>query len=455
MAFDLSVFNQPDSPQLDSDWLERQIDAAAVEQAVRFERLMAYYRNDQRDGAALGSAVDAYESTRPYVQAQEFGLPPRITGCRHDGFGAIFGGERVSSIRRKEVVIENDIGWRIDTMIAYLFGQPVELISLAADNELRQKIQIALNAALQANGGQALLRQLALFAHVFGFVDIIVRGGAAAEQANPDNLLDAASRLVIDLVEADRAIPVINGDDYRKLDFYVQHFRQRVNALDEHGDELAVMVTEIIGPHAWQRYFDRQLVAEQINPLGRLPVVHLQNLPRPFFYEGESEVERLMPMQDEMNTRLSDRANRISFQSFKMYLGRGIENFEDRPIAPGRMWSTDNPHASIQEFGGDSGSPTEDIHIEQVREAMDKISGVPPVAAGIVRDRLGQLSSGNALKITLSALLSKTAAKRLVYGHAIEHICELALAWLDVSGVLPTTPTDRRIQINWPEMLEL
>jgi hypothetical protein len=452
---------------LNPDWLAKQLQSS-VEQAVRLERLMAYYRNDQRDGAALGSLVDASETSRPYAQAQEFGLPPRITGYRHDGFGAIFGGERIPAIRRKEIVIENDIGWRVDTMIAYLFGRPVGLRSLAADVALGQKIQTALNAAIQANGGQVFLRQLALFAHVYGFVDVIVRGEAPGSRAvtrpagtakNQDRLTAdlqaAAGRIVFDLVEADRAVPVINADDYRRLDFYVQHFRQRLNEVDAAGCEQSVMVTEILAPHAWQRYHDGELVAEGENPIGKLPIVHVQNMPRPFFYEGESEVERLIPMQDELNARLSDRANRISFQSFKMYLGRGIANFEDRPIAPGRMWSTDNPEATIQEFGGDPGSPTEDIHIQQVREAMDKISGVPPVAAGIVRDRLGQLSSGNALRITLSALLSKTQAKRVIYGQAIQQLCELTLAWLDASGVLPTAPDDRRIEIDWPEMIDL
>ena len=42
-----------------------------------------------------------------------------------------------------------------------------------------------------------------------------------------------------------------------------------------------------------------------------------------------------------------------------MYLGKGIEGFEDRPISPGRMWYTDNPDASIEEFGGEAEAPSE------------------------------------------------------------------------------------------------
>jgi hypothetical protein len=75
------------------------------------------------------------------------------------------------------------------------------------------------------------------------------------------------------------------------------------------------------------------------------------------------------------------------------------------------------------------------------------------VAAGLVRDRLGNLTSGTALRLTLGALLSKTAAKRATYGAGVEAVCELVLAWLDAAGELPTRPADRRVRIDWPPML--
>ena len=52
--------------------------------------------------------------------------------------------------------------------------------------------------------------------------------------------------------------------------------------------------------------------------------------------------------------------------------------FEDAARRPGRVWSTDDLDASIEPFGGDAHSPSESEHVEQVREAMDKASGVLP-----------------------------------------------------------------------------
>jgi hypothetical protein len=196
----------------------------------------------------------------------------------------------------------------------------------------------------------------------------------------------------------------------------------------------SVAVTEITGISAWQRYENKQLVAEGALPWGFLPAVHIQNVAQPYYYEGLSDVEPLIPLQDELNTRLSDRASRITFQSFKMYLGKGIEGFEDRPVSPGRMWCTDNPEATIEEFGGDSAMPSEDMHIAEIREAMDKTSGV-------------------ALRLTLMGMLSKTERKKFTYGEGLKKICRMLLDILNKANVYRTSEADREVDIIFPSPL--
>jgi len=117
------------------------------------------------------------------------------------------------------------------------------------------------------------------------------------------------------------------------------------------------------------------------------------------------------------------------------------------------MWMTDNEKASVQEFGGDESSPSEESHISDVRDAMDKISGVTPVAAGTIKNRIGRLTSAAALRITLLALLARTDKKRTSYGTGIGRICELALMWLDRAGEFHTTPDERRVELHWPSPL--
>jgi hypothetical protein len=289
-----------------------------------------------------------------------------------------------------------------------------------------------------------------------------------------DRALAAAEAIRIEVVEPRRGIPILSERDYREIDAYVINYEREVNApaptglLERflprlRGQDMPISsrrrtcITEVISPAAWHVYEDGALVWDQAAPGvltgGRLPVVHIQNISQPFEYEGIGEVEPLIPLQDELNTRLSDRASRVTLQCFKMYLARGIDGFEKMPIGPGQVFSTENPAATIEAFGGDAASPSEDAHIQQIRDALDKASAIPPLASGIVQAKIGSLSSANALRITLMGVLSKTARKRVTYGGGIARVCELILAVLDNAGALVTDARDRGIRLNWPDPL--
>lgn len=498
MSFELKSFADD---QLDVDYLTYLIDQQSVHSAAGARRMWDYFRNPLVPASA--GAVAA--GRRPYTQAQEEGLPARLTGLRQPF--AMSGGAP------REVVIENDIAWRVHTMIDFLFGQAPSIRSTAGDPAVADSIERLIHALFEANGGVGFLQELALLGAVYGYVDVAFRfpvilpasgampatsqAGAAgveptsASTAAPGTSIaeDAAGNVVQDprgvrptralqrslaairsiimeTVEAPRILPILDEDNYRQVRYWVQRFyknpsrmqsgpwswRNLLGASREQSPAI-VEVVEILSANWWQRYEDRVLVAEGPNPLAQLPVVHIQNVPQPLCYEGLSDVEPLVPLQDELNIRLSDRANRVTFQSFKMYLGKGVEGFLERPVGPGQMWATSNLQATVEEFGSDDGSPSEDAHIEQVRAAMDKVSAVPPLAAGVLRGNIGHLTSATALKVLLGGLLARTEKKRLVYGGGIARMVELALTWLDRTGLFHTAPADREIEIHWPSPL--
>jgi hypothetical protein len=469
MGFELGIFDR----QLDADFLEWLVDVQAATLQEHFGRLWDYYANPMVPLAG-GSAAErkVNESGRRYVQAQEYGLPPRITGLVHGPQAGAFGSQALRDIQRKEVVIENDIAWRVNAAADFLFGKPIRLISRAPDGRKRKDIEAILKALFAAHGGPGFFQDMAVLGSVYGFVDCFLRPGtlltARLSSSTPSSplplpaVLPWAQAIELELIEAPRALPVLDEDDYRVTRCYVQHFHQRKNAVGQRGSFLSrllgasghradtrqtVAVTEITSPEHWQRYEDKELVAQGDLPWGFLPVVHVQNVAQPYYYEGVSDVEPLIPLQDELNTRLSDRANRITFQSFKMYLGKGIEGFEDKPISPGRMWHTDNPEASIQEFGGDAAAPSEHLHIAEIREAMDKTSGVTPVMAGILKDKLGNLTSAVALRLTFLGMLCRNERKRHTYGEGLKKICRMVLSILDIAHVYPTSEDEREVDI--------
>ncbi|MEX2212935.1 MAG: phage portal protein [Phycisphaeraceae bacterium] len=478
----------------------------------RLELLWDYYRNDMTEGS------EAEAAGRTYRLAQERGLPARLT--RPPALPS------VNQLRRREIVIENDIAWRIHALVDFMFSRPFTLQSLAKDSKRAWLLETFLRQVFDAAGGIAFFQDLALLGSIYGHVDVLLRtdavrsidsihrilstnnanhpgGSASAPRPQPREpgatsplpslganarggaasfdmhalesaLMRLARLFVLEVIEAPRAIPVLHPADYRKLDAYVLHYRQALNQVDDTGllgrlrdrvlgrsvdakRRASVECTEVWTADESRHYLgvqgSRRLVAQAGNAIGRVPVVHIQNLPQPFFYEGLSDVEPLVPLQDELNTRLSDRANRVTFQSFKMYLGKGIEDFLDRPVGPGQMWATDNLDATIEAFGGDAACPSEEAHILEIREAMDKASAVTPVAAGVIRDRVGNLTSENALRVTLMGMLSRTEKKRITYGRGIEQICELILHAADALGVLPNEPHERGVRLDWPNPL--
>ena len=444
---------------LDEASLELVIDEFTRGPLPRLDRLWTYYRNPLKQ--SIGGAAGRW-----YRQAQEAGLPPRITAR-----GAASALDDRSS--RREIVIENDIGWRVHAMIDFLLGKPVKLRSRAADPDLAAIIERTLEHVWDRAGGIALLQDAALLGHVFGHVDFIVRaepGLAPTARPAPEGphlarALHGAELLRIEVVDPRRGIPVMNKADYRSLDAYVIRTESAQPA--PRGPIAGLLdrlraprpaspgTIEVISGSAWHIYEGESALWRQDRlPFGgEIPVAHVQNMAQPFQYEGLSEVEPLIPLQDELNTRLSDRANRITFQAFKMYLAKGVPGFEKGPVGPGAIWSTDNPDASIQSFGGDAESPGELAHIAEIRDALDKVSGVPPLASGVVQAKIGNLSSANALRITLMGVLSKTARKRITYGAAIERVCRLVLRALDAAGALPTSPEDRAVRLEWPDPL--
>ncbi len=431
----------------------------------RLQRFWDYYRNPSKtSGTNLPTPSPAhaprlrFSDSAPHSStlAQAQGLPPRLHANR-------------------EIVIENDIAWRIHTLVDFMFAKGVVIQSMSDDDALATRIETLLREVFDHNGGQAFFHDLALLGGIYGYVDVLLRLDPATHRS-PNRRTHSAD-LRLDLVDPPRAIPLLDPDDYRRIDTFILHYGRvdpvaggiaaqtpsrwhdllkfpAFQAPAPSADRLPVrQITEVISPQTIARFQDGQLIDKHLNRLGRVPAIHFQNLPLPFFYEGLSDVEPLIPLQDELNTRLSDRANRVTFQSFKMYLGKGIERFVERPVGPGQMWQTENPDASIQEFGGDAASPSEDAHIEQIRDAMDKTSGVNGIAAGLLRDKVGNLTSENALRMVLVGLLAKTEKRRVTYGAGIARLCELILHAADVTGLLATRPEDRRVRLDWPSPL--
>jgi hypothetical protein len=308
----------------------------------RLEPLWRYYRNE--------ASAPGFGTRRRL--AQESGLPIRITGpARHD----LAIDDRAAS---REIVIENDIAWRVHTMVDFMFGKPVQILSTAPDEPLRRRIEAALDAVWEASGGISLFQDMALLGHVYGHVDLLVRVDDAlfTQRFDADEPASFAELIRIEVIEPTRGFPIVNPMDYRRLDGFVVRLTRVLNEVERGPGGAAGAflrrlggggarrktgtITEIFSATHRQLYEDDRLIDESLNRAvpGVTPIVHIQNISQPLRYAGLGEVEPLIPLQDELNTRLSDRASRVTMQSFKMYLAKGIE--PALPVSIGSMRRT-------------------------------------------------------------------------------------------------------------------
>jgi hypothetical protein len=493
----------------------------------RLERYLGYYRNSTTDLAeTLPCAASTSFAVRPFRQYQELGLPARITGFRRaaDGAAVVTG---AIDVQRKEVVIENDIAWRINTLVEFAANRMPAVTSTATDPETRRRLTGTVRAIFEASGGVGLLQELVLQGAIAGSAWVQIQptaqllarldaargdeqaamegsegtggSGTGAGESDRDDTStgtsatwsdpDVARWFRLEIVKASQLCPLprrgeVDGAGERmayaallrgnavapeRTEAVSAGILERMRSWFSKPMETAVGLEgfsfDLFGAQKWQRYVRGELMAEGENLLGFVPLVRYENgvdaaagmrvgpSGSAAVDVGASDVEPLIGLQDELNTRLSDRAYRVTMTSFRMWLGRGIEDFTKRPIGPGQMWSTENPQATIEAFGGDSSTPSEESHIEEVREALDKISGVPPVAAGVLRARLGNLTSAVALRVTLIALLARTTRKRAALERTMRELVARLLDVLDRAGIVESEVADRGVDFNWPSAL--
>ena len=313
MPFDFTNF---ETDSLNPDFVDWLVDEQWVNMQTHFGRLWDYYQNPMYSTTGLSAADSKLnESARTYIQAQEMGLPARITGIKRSQVSGLLGGKAVADIERKEVVVENDIGWRVNAMVDFLFGKGVDIVSRAEDKSRRAEIDKIIKQIFNANGGVRFFQDMAVLGAVYGFVDCIIRPGqkiadfaqnlSSSSNASFKQAMEFVSDCGLELIEAPRALPVLDERDFRKINFYIQHFIEQKNDVANEGNFLRRLlggksgsgarqtsaVTEIISPDFWQRYEEKRLVEEGRNIMGIVPVVHIQNIAQPLYYEGISDVE--------------------------------------------------------------------------------------------------------------------------------------------------------------------
>jgi SPP1 Gp6-like portal protein/uncharacterized protein DUF4055 len=189
------------------------------------------------------------------------------------------------------------------------------------------------------------------------------------------------------------------------------------------------------------------------NPYGGIPFVHVPNLPMANEPWGVSDLVDLIPINREINERISDEADVIRFHADPPIVFQGVTDHADLAVGPGTVWDLpSDADVKLLEWHGQSVAVGE--HIDRLYRSLYEVMETPRTAFG---DGGGALS-GVALEMELRPIVQRTLRKRVWWTRALRRrsalVLELARRYgIGKGGAALSRVEAQRIRVLWPPML--
>ena len=188
-----------------------------------------------------------------------------------------------------------------------------------------------------------------------------------------------------------------------------------------------------------------------LNPYGLIPFIHVPNLAPPSSCYGLSELEDVIPLNRELDERLSDQADVIRYHADPPVIFRGVREHSDLAVGPGTVWDIpDTADVSLLEWRGQA--PAVQQHLEQVLRAMYDVAETPRSSFGDTE----QAFSGVALETQLQPIIQRTLRRRIVWDAALQQLGRELLMLAEQFGWHGAAPGDfapYAVRVRWLPML--
>ncbi|HXF82614.1 MAG TPA: phage portal protein [bacterium] len=351
----------------------------------------------------------------------------------------------------------------VDKGVSYLFGRGVHFSVL---EDAPPATGQAATAAARARRAERLLAQIAEENDLELLLLHAATNAATLGDAVLKVLWDAAGgRVRIVNVDPFCFFPTWAGDDLSALRRVAVCSRIGVpEARERYGWRGAgragadtVEALEVWTAERFQLLVEDAVVREGPNPYGFIPFVHVPNLQPPNSPWGRSDLVDVIPLNRELDERMSDQADLIRYHADPPVVFRGVERHSDLAVGPGTVWDLPrDADVALLEWRGSL--PALQEHIERVLRALYEVAETPRTSFG----DSGRLLSGVALETELQPLIQRTLRKRVGWSVALRRCAQMALQLTDrfgsaregVGGPGPSPRSARyRVRVIWPPML--
>jgi SPP1 family phage portal protein len=370
---------------------------------------------------------------------------------RYAEYRAFWEGHHYDPRRRRTNLQPNYARAVVNKAVSYLFGRPVTIQTVpqppAQPSEVQQRAQQLLDRVAQENGLDAILLQAAENASITGDAFLKVYWDHEQRRIRVQNLDPA------------KVFPLYRGDDPQRLrQVGLVSLLSAQEAHDRFGrgsaTELAfVELVELWTESTFQVWLGNDLLAEQPNGYGFIPVIHIPNLQPANQWFGISDLEDLIPLNREYGLRLSDQSDTIHYHADPPVVFTGVEEHSNIPVAPGSVWDLPTgAEVALLEWKGQP--PAVGEHLERLKKAMFEISEVPQTAFG----DSGRMLSGVALETELQPVVQRTMRRRTLWQIALQRYATLVQLLAELAGVDELHPgalAPYLTHLTWPAMLPL
>lgn len=340
--------------------------------------------------------------------------------------------------RTKDSIYENLCKATSYIATTYLYGSG-EIGRRCEDEEAQGILQ---NRIYVTNRMKSLMFDAALMASVTGFAPIAlelvdIETGKPFEKGVGSRAISKRASIKYKLLDSADTMPLPRADDVRQLGAILRIYDSDNFSGSSTFDRLRFQkyvnfeVIEFIDDARWLRWIKEgtewvevEVAPGGINPYGDItvPFMIFKNPGDPMILEGESDLEDVIPLNIDLNERINDDRNVISYHSFpilKMLKGAQMPDNFKRTVSSALEFAGDQDAAYLTWSNEIEASERHQLNL---RNGAFLASGMGALSRGALKDSIGQIRSGAALRTLFQADILTILRKQI--------FADLAERWL-------------------------
>jgi hypothetical protein len=208
-------------------------------------------------------------------------------------------------------------------------------------------------------------------------------------------------------------------------------------------------VTEDWTGERWSVTVAGQTARDEPNPYGWLPYLVLPNNAGGSQFWGESDLDDLMDLCRQLNTRVSALADILDLAGWPITVLENVDSAEGITVGPGARWELpEGAKAYLLNLLKDGGVEQHVAYIDELRTALHDLAETPRTAFG----ESGRAIAGAALEVELQPLVQKVKRKRRGLESLYRRRNAMLLDLMERFGGAPVGGLRRTVPV-WPPIL--